>query len=119
MKKALFSILLAVATTVSAFAIVPDSSKQGIQAVMIVPQTIVFGQPQAKSLGLRVVSDNLSDAAGLYYVFYDSDGAEYNTVYEGNIDIKGADYAAWKSSGGNNYLFTWFAGKFGITLRED
>lgn len=119
MRKTILTAALSTLMVSGAFGQITDTTKQGIQAALIQPQMIVFGKPNAMSVGLRVVSDNLTDAAGLYYVFYDSDGAEYAVVYEGNVDIKGADYANWKSSGGNDYLFTWFANKFSITLRED
>lgn len=119
MRKTILTAALSTLMLSGAFAQITDTSKQGIQAVLIEPKMIVIGKPNAMSVGLRVVSDNLTDAAGLYYVFYDSDGGEYAVVYEGNVDIKGADYANWKTSGGNDYLFTWFADKFGVTLRED
>ena len=102
----------------AAFAIVPDTSKQGIQAVKMNAKSIVIGKPDAKSVGLRVVSDNLSDRAGLYFVFFSSDNDEYTTVYEGNIDIRETDYDDWKaSSNSSDFLFSWFADEFGFTLK--
>lgn len=115
MKKVLLA--LSIFFSAQAFAYTPDTTKQGIQAALIQPQMIVFGQPDAMSVGLRVVSDNLSDLAGLYYVFYSSDSAEYKKVYEGNIDIRGEDYTEWKNNGTAQALFEWFADKLGITLK--
>lgn len=117
MKRVLLA--LSIFFSAQAFAYVPDTTKQGIQAALIQPQTIVFGQPEAMSIGLRVVSDNLSDLAGLYYVFYSSDSAEYKKVYEGNTDIRGEDYTEWKNAGTTQALFEWFANRFSLTLIED
>ena len=85
----------------------------GLTVVKIQPINVsIIDTTHAFGLGVRIVNDNLSNDCTLYYQLVDSLG---HNLYQGNIDVIGADYNNW--TGDNVYPFTYVAGKLKLTLK--
>lgn len=62
-------------------------------------------------LGVRIISDNLSNTCTLYWALMDTTGAVH---VDGNATIAGANYAAW--NGSNIYPFIFVGNLYNITF---
>lgn len=87
--------------------------------ISITPITWIPIAPQANTLGVRLISDNLSSAAKLYWSLTAVTPASGNTaavstpVASGNLEITGTDYTGW--DGDNTFPFTFTCSKLGLT----
>lgn len=78
-------------------------------------QTWANGQAkEATEFNLRIISDNILDAATFYYSL---SSEESEVVAEGNLSMDSVDYAEWgKSSDINAAAYVWAADKLKLVL---
>lgn len=85
----------------------------GIKTALIQPISIsIWDSTQAIGLGVKSVDDNFSSYCIVYYQLVDSNG---HSLYQGNVNISGADYQNW--DGDNDFPFTYTASKLKLTLK--
>lgn len=72
---------------------------------------------EANNLELSIISDNLLNAGIFYYRLLNVDNENIIQLADGNINIDGADYSNWGSTGDTNAeAYQFCANKLGLIL---
>lgn len=69
---------------------------------------------------LRIIGDNLSDAAQFYYIISTEQTEEIvsEVLVDGNLILDGIDYQSWDSDpSANAWAYTWALAKLNLTLQ--
>jgi hypothetical protein len=91
-----------------------------ITTVKINPVAYKMNSPQPNNLGVRLIDDNLKDAAILFWELISivdaigSNPGSITRVDRGNMSLDSSDYSQW--NGNNTFPFTFVAGKLGLTI---
>jgi hypothetical protein len=72
----------------------------------------------AELLRLRVTNDDLASSADFFYQLLETDGVvDPYVIAEGNLNISGTAYTAWKAdTNTNEYAYTWAADQLNLVI---